>query len=573
MKTVASVRTRLAAIDIGSNSIRLVVAETDADGGYRVLDEERDMARLGKGLAGTGRLQERPMKAALAALAKMKAIAGGFKARIRAVATSAVRDSANGKAFRSLVRKRLGLHLEIVSGEEEGLLAFRSAARHFDLGGKSVAVVDIGGGSMEVVFSRGPIVERVASLPLGAVRLTEELPLSNPPKNKEWKRLRREIDRTIKKGVGRPPFDIQVMVGSGGTFNAIAKILKAECEGTDAPGSVQGYLFSRDDMGKVLDRLRKLSLAERRRVPGLNPKRADIILAGMAALSRLAKSLDVGRIVVNEGGIRDGILLGMIARLGRGSSPKPRSRWKDRIEAARTFARACHSRHGHCEHVAKLAVSIFDALQAAHKLPLPGREILQLAALLHDVGYLVNHERHREHAYHLILHSNLAGYSAKELELIANVVRYQHGAMPKNSHPNLKRLSNPGRKLVKRLSAILRLANALDRAHAQRVSALSIKLSPGHARLLVQARTSPEVELWDAARQAGAFEKVFGRRLGIAWRRLPAPERERTRSGSSRSTRRVIGLRSSRRGRPDRSTRFAASEAGSCTSCTARRRR
>jgi len=562
LKIEANPRTRLAAIDIGSNSIRLVVAEVDADGGYRVLDEERDMARLGKGLAKSGRLQEGPVKAALVALAKMKDIARGFKARIRAVATSAVRDSANGKSFRTLVRDSLGLRIEIVSAEEEGLLAFRSAARHFDLGGHSAAVVDIGGGSMEVVFSRGQIVERVASLPLGAVRLTEELPLSSPPRNKEWKRLRRLIDRAIKKGVGRPPFAIQLMVGSGGTFNAIAQILKAEHEGSDGPGSVQGYRFSRDDMGKVLDRLRELSLSERRRVPGLNPKRADIILAGVAVLSRLTKRLGVGRIVINERGIRDGILLGMIARLGRNGSPKARSRCRDRIEAARTFARSCHSRQAHCEHVAKLATDIFDALQEAHKLPLPGREILQIAALLHDVGYLVNHERHREHAYHMILHSNLAGYSAKELEIIANVVRYQHGAIPRNFHPNLKRLSNPGRKLVKRLSAILRLANALDRAHAQRICALSVRLAPGQARLLVQGRTSAEVELWDAARQAAAFERVFRRRLVIAWRKLPPPVRERVRSAPSRATRRV-SARNPRRQRPSGPSRFAASEAGS----------
>src|SRR5436189_2407402 len=210
---------RLGAIDIGTNSIRLVVAEVDGDGHYRVLEEEREMTRLGHGLFARGRLLNEPIERSIEALAKMKTIAKGFEvAELRAVATSAVREASNGRAFCQEVRRRCGLRVEIISGEEEAQLAVRSALHHFDLAGRSVAIVDIGGGSMEVTLTAGAVVDEVVTLPLGAVRLTERYDTAGTLSPKRWRKLRRGIDRVLDEKLRKPPFHPEVMIGSGGTF-------------------------------------------------------------------------------------------------------------------------------------------------------------------------------------------------------------------------------------------------------------------------------------------------------------------------------------------------------------------
>src|SRR5262245_45751638 len=234
---------RLGAIDIGTNSIRLIVAEVEPDGGYRVLDEEREMTRLGHGLFARGRLASEPIERSLAALARMKVIADGFMvAELRAVATSAVREASNGRAFCQEVRRRCGLRVEVITGEEEAQLALRSAMRHFDLDGRAVAIVDIGGGSMEVTLAAGPVVDEVVTLPLGAVRLTETFGTDEALSRKRWRKLRRAIDRTLADQVGRPVFRPELIIGSGGTFTNLAELARAERGGSGR--SIQGYAMS-----------------------------------------------------------------------------------------------------------------------------------------------------------------------------------------------------------------------------------------------------------------------------------------------------------------------------------------
>src|SRR5918997_2310728 len=233
---------RLAAIDVGSNTIRLIVVEVQDDDTYRILDEEREMVRLGEHLDRTGRLSDAAIARALAALGKMKAIADGFKvAEIRAIATSAVREAANGSAFVRAVMRQHKVRIDVISGEEEAELAFRSAARHFDLEGHSTAVVDIGGGSVEVILSAGTAIDRVYSLRLGAVRVTERLVRSDPLREKHWKQMKDEIDRGIRTILRQPHHRVEIMIGSGGTFTSLAHMSKFQREGRH--GSGQGHVL------------------------------------------------------------------------------------------------------------------------------------------------------------------------------------------------------------------------------------------------------------------------------------------------------------------------------------------
>jgi exopolyphosphatase/guanosine-5'-triphosphate,3'-diphosphate pyrophosphatase len=519
---------RLAAIDIGTNSIRLVVAEVQPDGGYSMLAEEREMTRLGHGLFDRGRLTNDAMDRAIAALTKMKTIADGFGvAELRAVATSAVREASNGRAFCQEVRRRCGLRVEVITGEEEAQLALRSATRHFDLDGRAVAIVDIGGGSMEVTLAAGPVVDEVVTLPLGAVRLTEAFGTDEALSRKRWRKLRRAIDRTLAGQIGRPVFRPEMMIGSGGTFTNLAELARAERGGSGR--SIQGYALSRADVVHTLRRLRTTPLAQRRQIQGLNPKRADIIVAGAAAVARLAKWLGTGQILVNAGGVRDGLLLTMIAERLPGEQVEA-ARPKDRMESVRAFARKCRSNEPHCERVALLAGQIFDGLHRRFEIPAEARDLLVAAALMHDVGNVINHAKHHKHAYHLILHGDFQGFSPRETEVIANVARYHRKAVPSRRHDGFALLDKSDRRLVRALAGILRVADSLDRTHTQRVTGVTGVVRGAQIRLEVAAATDPQVEIWDAERRSGLFEIAFGSAPRMAWRRDDATQRATART-------------------------------------------
>jgi len=508
---------RLAAVDIGTNSMRLVVAEVQPDGSYRVLDQDREMTRLGRGLYDSGRIGDGPMEQSLQTLGRMKAIAEGFGVgELRAIATSAVREAANGRDFVREAWRRCRVRIEVVPPEEEARLAFRSVSRHYDLSDRLTAIVDIGGGSAEVILAAGGVIDQVVSLPLGAVRLSERYCKSDPLRPKHWKALRRGIDSTIKEMMGKPPFAAEVMIGSGGTFTNLAEMAQLERDGKVA--QARDHAISRAEVVRLLDRLRETPLEARRQIPGLNPQRADIIVAGVAAVARLMRRLGTQRVLVNDRGIRDGVLLSMIDDLF-GTTPPARAPVADRMEVVRRFARKCHSNERHCEHVATLAASIFDALSDAYALPSGGRDILRAAALLHDIGYLINHEEHHKHAYHLIMHGDLRGFSSREIELIANVARYHRRAAPKKAHANFARLDRGERRLVRRLSGVLRVADGLDRAHGQAIQGVRCRVGDGWVRMLVRATRDPAIELEDATRKAGLFERAFRAGLTLSWSR------------------------------------------------------
>jgi exopolyphosphatase/guanosine-5'-triphosphate,3'-diphosphate pyrophosphatase len=533
---------RLGAIDIGTNSIRLIVAEVQPDGTYRVLDEEREMTRLGAGLARTGLMAPESIERTLDSLGKMKAIADGFGvSELRAAGTSAVREAENGGAFRREAWRRHRIRVEVVSPEEEARLAFESAMRRFDLEGRAVAVADIGGGSLEVVLSAGSIVDQVHSLPLGAVRLTEKHVRSDPLKDKHWRALRRTIDASFRKEIGKPPFTVEVLVGSGGTFSALGGMVRFEREGKE--GNPHGYTVTRAEVTRMLARFLEVPESQRRQIPGMPPQRADIMVAGTAVVARLAKHLRCRQIIVNDGGVRDGLILAMIADLGLGAAVSAAP--PTRLDAVRRFARRCLSNERHGGQVAQLAGGIFDGLRNRFGLDPENRELLVAAALVHDVGFLVNHAQHHKHAYHLIMHSDLAGWSAREVEAIANVVRYHRRAYPKRAHANFARLDKADRRLVRRLAGILRIAVALNRSHQQLVTDVRCHARRGRVTIVAVAGEEPLVELWDARRKAGLFEKAFDARLTVKWDAATATAERplrvvRGKRGAQRTAARVI---------------------------------
>ena len=524
---------RLAAIDVGTNTIRLTVAEVQDDDTYRILDEEREMVRLGEKLDRTGRLSEAAISRALAAIGKMKAIADGFKiTQLRAIATSAVREAANGRSFIREVSRQHKVRIDVISGEEEAQLAFRTASRHFDFQNRATAVVDIGGGSVEVILSAGTAIDHVYSLPLGAVRVTERLMQSDPLRSKHWKQMKEEIDRGIRSIIRQPAHRAELMIGSGGTFTSLAHMSKWQREGRH--GSVHGYVLTPSEIIHLLGRLRKTPLEGRLQIPGLSADRADIIVAGAAVISRLVRGLDTQQIMVNERGIRDGLLLQMIADLPGRSSASQLPLPGNRIEWARHFARKAHTNERHCEQVATLALQILDGVKNRFDLPGSSRDLLHAAAILHNIGYLISHSKHHKHAYHLIMHGDLPGFTPHEVELIANVVRYHRRAFPRKRHENLAYLPRADQRLIARLSGILRIADGLDRTHSQSVTGIKMRWLQGRLRMSLEAKSFPEIESAEAERKADLFRKAFRTDVEMAWR--PMRDRSKT-NGAVRTPR------------------------------------
>lgn len=510
---------RLAAIDIGSNSIRLLVAEAAADGSYRVLDDEKQTTRLAQGLAETGRLAEGAVAQSLEALGRMKSIAEGYDVeRLEVIATSAVREARNRKQFLNKVHKQLGLDVEVISALQEGQLSFASVASHFDLKAINAVIADLGGGSVELVFAAKGVVEEICSLPLGAVRLTDAFIHSDPLADSDLDDLKKWIRKSVKPAVARTDFLPHLMIGAGGTFLALANI-SMKLRGK-AFGQVSGYEMNRSEVRHIFEYLKFMPLRARRKVPGLNADRADIILAGLVVIERLMKYLNVNRLQIHDQGVRDGLLLRMIAQ-GSKVMKVPVESDNDPLAGVRQFAAACSLDQKHSEHVMRLARQIVDQLEDHLCLAEEERIILEAAALLHEVGYLINYERHHQHSYHLIMNGNMRGLTPKQRELAANVARYHRRSTPKPKHENYARLAAADQETVCRLSAILRLADGLDRTHTQGIKEVRCAWQKDCLTLTALAEQNPEVDLWSAQEKSKLFEKVFDVKLEFAWQQQP----------------------------------------------------
>ncbi len=500
---------RLAAIDIGSNSIRLVVAQPAPGGHFRVLDEERASTRLARSLDSTRRLDSESVQASLAALRRFKKLAEGQQAtHLRTIATCAVREAENGEEFCQVVREETGLEVEVISAEQEAKYAFLSVQRAYEVADRNIAVADIGGGSTELVLASGNHIEAICSTPLGAVRLTEMYGTSARLFGDDYDYMLQHIDRTLKKKLKSPPFVPQVLFGTGGTFTSMASVLMAS---KGQPSTMLwGYRTTRAQVRHILDRLRSFSPKQRRNVPGLSADRADIIIAGLAVIDRIMKHLKVNILQVHTGGVRDGLLYTMLDRLCPTVGDTEHQQ-----EAIKRFASSCGADWAHSQHVAFLAEQIFTQLAEPLELCPQDQAILQAAAMLQDVGYLINYQQHHKHSYQLILNSQLPGYRRHELELIANVARYHRGAKPKRKHANFRHLSADEQQRVRQMVAILRLAVALDRSHNQTVRSVQLDVDGYKIRMAVQADGDPEVDLWAARRRVAMFEKVFNKEVWI----------------------------------------------------------
>lgn len=497
---------RIAAIDIGSNSIRQIVADVTETGAIRVVDEMKAQPRLGAGLLATGEISESAIRRATDALVRMATLARQLGTnRIEAVATSAVREARNRSVFMDLVRKEAKLRIRLLDGEEEARLSFLSALAHFELGVGRAVVMDIGGGSLELALSADGLLERLISMPFGALRLTEEF-LHKGVTRKRVKKLRKSIREDVHRALPVRDWRGARVIGSGGTFTNLGGIHLAR-QGMQAAQSVHATQVPAGDVEDILEQFLEMSVEERQQVPGLNPARADIIVAGLAVASEVMARLDARAIDVSAYGIREGLLLDT-ARV----SPTVADPGEARQRSVREFAERCHYEELHSRQVQKLALQLFDAIGSRLGCGPEDRVLLSDAALLHDVGYHINYDKHHKHSYHLILHAELLGMSPTAQVIVANIARYHRGAEPRKKHRNLSTLEPELRNRIRVLSAILRVADGLDRGHAGAVDRVRVRWLSRAIRISPVPRTgaSLRLELWGASRKSALLAEVAG---------------------------------------------------------------
>ncbi len=518
-RPAATALERLAAIDVGSTSIRLLVATHDPAAGLVPIDEIKAQPRLAQGLAATGRLDPAAMERALSALRRMADVCRRRGAtRVAAVATAAVREARNGGEFVRRVRDELGLPLQVISTEHEAQLSYRSVRHHFRLDNTKAMIADIGGGSLELVGAVDGLVELSRSLPYGAVRLTEQFVHGGRSARRELGVLRKYLAKRLERQLPKRAWTGARIIGSGGTFTNLGRMAVAR-RGGDHTHPVHGIEVSVGEVEHLLEWLSTRTALQRRAVPGLNPERADIILAGLTVIAALLERLDAGSVTVSAYGLREGLLWEMVG------ASMAKARPVDPMRLVREFADRCRTDRKHVEQVRLLALSLYDQIGEAIGCTAEERHILEAAGILHDVGQLVSYKSHHRHSYQLIMHADRIGLGARERALVALVSRYHRRRGPRRSDPPFAALSADDQTLVRRTVGLLRVADGLDRGHTAVVEGVSAELTRKKLVLRIAPRragANMALEGWAARRKADVLRKVLGRKITITASLTPA---------------------------------------------------
>jgi exopolyphosphatase/guanosine-5'-triphosphate,3'-diphosphate pyrophosphatase len=497
---------RIAAIDIGTNSIHMIVVKVRPDLSFEVIDREKDMVRLGAGGLDGRKLTTSAMTAALQTLAKFKRVAESNKVdEIVASATSATREAENGGDFIAEVARQTGIRIKVISGTEEARLIHLAAGYGVDVGSSTAVVVDIGGGSVEITLGTASHLTLGKSFKTGVIRLSEHFVKSDPLSERDERRLVKHLNRTMGTHLAqirKSGFDR--VIGTSGTILSLGALALAEDGG--APEELRNQRVSAKALRRVRKRLVAADIEERLHMPGLDPRRADLSVAGSVLLDTIVRGLGADDLTLCDLALREGLVLDYVRR--NGARIRKVERYPDvRRRSIVELGERCGYWSEHAQQVARLALSIFDQTRSVHALGDREREWLEYAALLHDIGVHISYDRHHRHSYYLIKNGGLRGFEPQEIEIIALVARYHRQATPKKSHEGYGDLNGTLRATVRVLSAIVRLAEGLDRSHAQALAA--IDLFPRGDDYLARLRASgdAELELWAAHRHVAPLER------------------------------------------------------------------
>ena len=515
----------IAAIDIGTNSLHMVVVKIEATlPSFTIIAREKETVRLGDRNLETGELKPEVMMKAIACLGRFKTLADSLGTNsIVAVATSAVRESPNGKDFLHQVETEVGLSVDLISGPEEARRIYLGVLSGMEFNNKPHIIIDIGGGSTELILGDSEEPRSLTSTKVGAVRLTGELIASDPISETEFKYLqayaRGMLERSVEEVQGKLKIgDSPQLIGTSGTIETIATIHAREKLGL-VPSTLNGYQFSLQDLRTWVNRLRKMTNVERAAIAGMPEKRSEVILSGSVILQEAMTLLGVQSVTVCERSLREGVIVDWMLthgfidnRLRFQSSIRERSVLKT--------AKKYQTNLEHSERVTAFALNIFDQTKGQlHYWNADQRQLLWAAAILHNSGHYISHSAHHKHSYYLIRNGELLGYNETEIEIIANIARYHRKSPPKKKHESYRNLLHKEhRTIVNQLSAILRLAVALDRRQIGAISHVQCEYVPNFKEfkmLIFPSLIDDEcaLEMWSLDYKKGVFEEEFGLRF------------------------------------------------------------
>jgi exopolyphosphatase/guanosine-5'-triphosphate,3'-diphosphate pyrophosphatase len=487
----------LGAIDVGTNAVRLELARVLPDGSLETLHTERDPVRPGEGLFKSGLISREVATRLVATLRRYAALCKRYGARVRAVATSALREARNRDEIVRRVKREAGLTLEVVSGREEARLiclgVLKGKAPH-----QRSLCVDIGGGSTEIIFAEGEAPKDLWSVDLGAVRLTELFDLKDKVPKKKLE-LARNFAREMLSERVRPQRSLPgAAIGSSGTIGAIVAFARSEGLGH----------ATAQEVSRALEELADMDAEKRRK--RFDPRRADIVVAGAVVLEAVLRHLKIQTITAVDRGLREGVLNDLLRKRRVDADDHSLT------EAAVALGRRFGFGEAHGRQVSKLALALFDDLARLHGLPAAARPYLEVAALLHDVGHAVNYQKHHKHTHYLIASSDLPGLSDREREVVGLIARFHRRSKPDATHELLQELPPGEFRIVRKCATLLRVADSMDRSHHQPVQQLSAEVRGRHVVLQVKARASLDLELWDVGHEVELFREVFGKTLQVA---------------------------------------------------------
>ena len=503
-----------AAIDIGTNSIRLAVVKTEDGQRLTTLAQHREAVRLGEGEFETGELTPEAIRRGVLVVAKFVEVARGFGAdEIVAFATSAVREADNREEFIQRVRDEAGIEVRVISGIEEARLIWTGVSSGFDLGDKKAILIDIGGGSTEVIIGNAQEHLMLDSLKLGCIRLSNHF--FSSPEPVEWEDFKKVqgyivgVASGIRRRIESLGFDMAV--GSAGTINALGAICTKRQIEAGLPSTGRQNSFLIEELREALQMLCRLPLEGRREVPGLDANRADLILGGGAVILTLMEMFGIERLTVSDRGLRDGILLDHL--LKEEGAKEEFAASSVRRRSILQLARACRFEEEHARHTTHLCFRLYDELHrlGEHVYGSLARELLEYAAITHDIGTFLSHSNHQKHAYYLVRNSDLLGFNESEIDIIANVALYHRKGIPKKKHLNLENLNRADRRLVTVLAAILRIAEGMDRGHLALVKDLRLEKleNPPRFELTLLSDADCTLEMWGVLNNRDLFEFAF----------------------------------------------------------------
>lgn len=487
----------LAAIDVGTNAVRLKLARPLPDGSLEVLHEERDPVRPGEGVFKTRTLSRDVADRLLSTLRRYAALSRRYRARVRAVATSAVREARNKDEILSRVKREAGLDLEVVSGREEARLVCLGVLCGNPVHASSL-VIDIGGGSTEVASARGESPVALWSISLGAVRLSEIFDAAGNIRPKRLRMMRQYAGEAVAEALPRRiPAAPRMALGSSGSIRSVVSFAAAQGTGH----------ATRRQLTSAVDELVAMGIDGRREL--FDARRADIVVAGAVVLEALSHHLRLKSVIAVDAGLRDGVLVDLMRRRRSAAENPPLA------EAAIALGRRFYFDERHARQVSRLALSLFDDLADLHRLPAMARPLLEAAGLLHDVGNTVAYQRHHKHTYYLVQNADIPGLADRQRELVARVARFHRGSAPEGTHPLMNGLTQTEAILVRKLSTLLRIADSCDRSHHQPVERVAARVRDGMVQMRLRSRRALDLEVWDAEREAPLFRRIFGKRLQV----------------------------------------------------------